>query len=212
MNADERAQQERTLAKLQWLNERRKVDFRGNPSPFEAKKTLQSVEHERRAKARALAGGSDFLPFWHGNTPLALTATRCDYIRAVEDGQPSSSAGVGRCSYGAQAVDPVTGLTEIRLALSWNVPHGTPPAPQGCTDETATIAPAGQQHNASRTQRQPTSGRRMCTHESGRVHDARWGAATQLDAAVAKPPPRRPRNAALHQQNSVRAVHLLHTS
>ncbi|KAG5509178.1 hypothetical protein JKF63_06188 [Porcisia hertigi] len=89
MSPEEREIQERTLAKLQWLNERTKLDFRGNPPPFESKKTLRSVEQAKRVKARALAGGSDFLPFWHGTTPLALDATRSNYIQAGQGAKSS---------------------------------------------------------------------------------------------------------------------------
>lgn len=228
MNPEEREKQEKTLAKLQWLNERVKRDFKGNPPPFEEKKTLQSVAREKKVKARALAGDTDFFPFWHGTTPLALDATRCDYIicDGVENNAPSSTP---RTAYGAQAVDPVSGLTEVQLALSWSVPHTQPPPrlPQ-CVVAAgdATSMKSGRPMKVTRdapymrsltpeersaAYRQHILEHPKCTLESFHTHRNRWLNSTQLGDPVAKPK-RAQHETALDRQNSVRAVYLLRTS
>ncbi|AYU77574.1 hypothetical protein, conserved [Leishmania donovani] len=221
MNPDEREAQERTLAKLQWLNERSKLDFRGNPAPFETKKTLRSVEQAKRAKARSLAGTSDFLPFWHGTAPLALDATRSNYIQ-VDQGSKPSCMGSARASYGAQAVDPSTGLTEVQLALSWSVPHPAVSKSRGAVGMSRGGASARGRCDSSYLQSLSPEERATacrayllehpkCTPESFQAHRSRWAASTQLSAPIVKLPPKRPQNAALQRPNSVRVVHLLHS-
>ncbi|KPA75022.1 hypothetical protein ABB37_08712 [Leptomonas pyrrhocoris] len=217
MNPEEREKQEKTLAKLQWLSERVKPDFKGNPSPFETKKTLRSVEQAKKAKARTLAGDTDFLPFWHGTAPLALDATRSNYI-TCDAVPPCSRSGAQPPAYGAQAVDPVTGLTEIQLALSWSIPHVPPPE----TPRTSYEAPAKVTRDASYMRsltpderaaayRQHILEHPKCTLESSRMHNDRWMSSTQLGEPVAKPK-RAHRNTALDRQNSVRAVYLMRSS
>ncbi|KAK7196461.1 hypothetical protein NESM_000583500 [Novymonas esmeraldas] len=222
MNPEERESQERTLAKLQWLNERCKVDFRGNPPPFETQKTLKSVEHSRRARARALAGGTDFLPFRHGTKPLALDATRSDYIRVDHPAAPPCGESA-RAPYGAQAIDPATGLTEVQLALSWSTPHPaaaqarcTPPGPP---EFPATSVKYDVRYLQTLSPKERTAALRAqllehpkCTPEGTRAHHARWAASSQLSTPIASPPPRHPPNAALRQRNSIRVVHLLRSS
>ncbi|GET87350.1 hypothetical protein, conserved [Leishmania tarentolae] len=221
MNPTERETQERTLAKLQWLNERSKLDFRGNPSPFETKKTLRSVEQAKRVKARKLAGTSDFLPFWHGTAPLALDATRSNYIQAPQDSKPSCSGAV-RATYGAQAIDPSTGLTEVQLALSWSVPHHVASKSHGAAEMRRDRAPPRVLCDPSYLQSLSPEERAAacraylldhpkCTPESSRAHHSRWAASTQLSAPIVKLPSRRQQNAALQRPNSVRVVHLLHS-
>lgn len=220
MNPEEKEKQEKTLAKLQWLNERTKPDFKGNPSPFETKKTLGSVEQQKKTKARALAGDTDFLPFWHGTTPLALDATRCDYIKVGETPQCAPQ----RPSYGAQAIDPVTGMTEVQLALSWSVPHAAPSAPfrtrSSHTDRhqlppkvardapyLRSLAPT----ERAAAFRQQILEHPKCTLEGTQAHQERWRNSTQLGDPVARPT-RPAHNAALNRRNSVRAVHLLRST
>ncbi|CAM42172.1 conserved hypothetical protein [Leishmania braziliensis MHOM/BR/75/M2904] len=221
MNPEKEAQ-EKTLAKLQWLNERSKVDFRGNPPPFETKKTLRSVEQAKRAKARTLAGESDFLPFWHGTTPLALDATRSNYIQ-VDQGSKSYSRGSSRATYGAQAIDPSTGLTEVQLALSWSVPHPAVSQPHSYAEMSTDGAPSRVRCDALYLQSLSPQERATayrthmlehpkCTPDSSRVHHSRWAASTQLSAPIVKLPLQRPQNSALQRRNSVRVVHLLHSS
>lgn len=220
MNPEEKEKQDKTLAKLQWLNERVKQDFKGNPAPFEIKKTLRSVEQEKKAKARALAGDVDFLPFWHSTKPLALEATRCDYI--VCDRDTSSAAPPKQRTYGGQVVDEATGLTEVQLALSWSVPHPTPallrrstaacaaaPAPRVTRDASYMRSLTPQERAAA--YRQHILEHPKCTLESSRTHHDRWRNSTQLGEPVAKPK-RALHNTALDRQNSVRAVHLLRSS
>jgi hypothetical protein len=213
MNPEEKEKQEKTLAKLQWLNERVKQDFKGNPSPFETKKTLRSVEQEKKAKARALAGDTDFLPFWHSVRPLALDATRSDYI--VCDG--AGAAPPSRAAYGVQAVDPATGLTEVQLALSWSAPHVPPPQHPRASAvvERPMQVTRDASYMRSLTPEERTAAYRhhilehpKCTLESSRAHNTRWLNATQLGEPVAKPR-RFVHNTALDRQNSVRAVHFL---
>ncbi|KPI88515.1 hypothetical protein ABL78_2411 [Leptomonas seymouri] len=217
MNSEEKEKQEKTLAKLQWLNERAKLDFKGNASPFEVKKTLRFVEQEKKAKARALAGDTDFLPFWHGATPLALDATRSNYIKCDETLQCSRS-GAQRPAYGAQAVDPATGLTEVQLALSWNVPHAPPPQPPRASN----VVPAKVKHDAfylrslTPEERSAAYRRHLIEHprhtlEISRTHQDRWINSTQLGEPVARPK-RAPHNSALDCQNTVRSVYLLRSS
>lgn len=224
MNSEEKEKQDKTLARLQWLNERVKPDFRGNPPPFEAKKTLRSVEQRRRASVRARVGDTDFLPFWHGATPLALDATRCDYIQPENPAPCSRSGAPQRPPYGAQAIDPATGLTEVQLALSWNVPHAPSTLPvrtsfsQIDSGRLSTRVTRDASYMRSLTPaeraavcRQHALEHPMRTLESSRTHDNRWRAATQLGDPVVKP--RRPlHNTALEGQNSIRVVHILRST
>lgn len=223
MNTEERERQEKILAKLQWLNERSKRDFKGNPPPFEEKKTLKSVESQRRQVARALAGDTDFLPFWHGPTELALDATRTDYLKGLE-GCEFKKQDTPKRTFGGQLIDSKTGLTEVQLALSWNVPHESQTTVSAAAHSdkglstTAIKTRRGEMYIRSLPPRERAAAFRAhilehpkCVTESASMHRRRWVDTTQLGVPIAPPPPR-PQNTALKQHNSIRLVHMLSNS
>lgn len=85
MSGGDRALEEKLIAELDWLVERSKRDYKGNPFPFEKRKNRQLVEEERRKVASKLAGDSDFLPFWHGQKSLAEDAVPLHHLCGVHN-------------------------------------------------------------------------------------------------------------------------------
>ncbi|CCW65325.1 unnamed protein product [Phytomonas sp. EM1] len=116
-NADE---QESLLSRLHWLIERSKNDFKGNPPPFEQPKDRKLVEREKQRRANVLAAPERFLPFHHAPKPLALDATRIDYLKGV-DNTKFRTILLRKENSTKQKVDPETGLIEIQAALCWNI-------------------------------------------------------------------------------------------
>lgn len=199
-NPEEDKKQEQTLAKLQWLIERCKLDFKGNPSQFEHSKTQKSVEKQRQQRINALAGGEEFLPFWHGTTPLALDVVRSDYLKGInnEKFERKSDPNYNRSR---QRIDPESGMEEIRCALTWNSSPKTAQATQKVEyASTVTAQPYSRGRvDAHTINSLPPNERASAfredllahpkhTFQSASGHRCRWQSGTQLGEIMAPPP------------------------
>jgi hypothetical protein len=132
--------QERLAAKLKWLVNRAKPDFKGNQPAFVAPKTLKSVAQAKKQEEAKLAGEADFRPFSHGKVPLGFIATkpaiykgsgthlRQDQTEGERDGAAELVVVTERTqrdenhpnhnSY-HQRLDPETHKPEMYSALTW---------------------------------------------------------------------------------------------
>lgn len=90
--SQERAREEKLLGKLQWLTERSKRDYKGNPPPFENRKTRQTVEADRQRIEAKRAGDTRFRPFWHGPPTLAEDAARLSHLHGCVSDKFSAPA------------------------------------------------------------------------------------------------------------------------
>jgi hypothetical protein len=127
-----REMQERLSAKLKWLVNRAKPDFKGNQPAFVPPKTLQSVVRAKKVEESKLAGEADFLPFSHGKVPLGLIATKpaisknsarlrqntAERDEMVAEGEPVDENHPNHNTY-HQRLDPATRKPEMYSALTW---------------------------------------------------------------------------------------------
>eukprot|EP00796_Vickermania_ingenoplastis_P001267 gene1267-725_t len=109
------SEDEKLLTKLQWLNERSRRDYKGNPPPFEQRKTRRTVNAARRNEERQMAGEGRFLPFWHGQTPLAADAAPSSHLHGCINEKFSTPR-------------PNAEDGGVRSCLVWN--SNPPPPPQ----------------------------------------------------------------------------------
>lgn len=107
-------EEQKLLAKLDWLTERAKRDYKGNPPPFEKGKTRQGVERALK-KAEAKLGGDlrGFRPFWHGPPQLCEQAVPLRHLKGAEMSQFSRT--------------PRPQGDTVRSCLVWD---GAPPPPK----------------------------------------------------------------------------------
>lgn len=184
MDSEEKEKQDKLIGKLQWLTERSKRDFKGNPPPFETRKTQQTVELEKKRASQLRAGDTDFLPFWHGTRTLALDARRWNYLKGADNSkferpEPQSQR--------YQRVDPESGLTEIQRALCWDVlpSHSSrkpSTAAEGCQPRYP-AEPSPTTAAAARCGRNSQSLQQLLDTRS-----ERWNQGTQLNYEIEKPP------------------------
>ncbi|EPY29002.1 hypothetical protein STCU_01948 [Strigomonas culicis] len=201
-NPEEDKKQEQTLAKLQWLIGRSKLDFKGNPSQFEISKTQKTVEKQRQQRVNAFAAGEEFLPFWHGAAPLALDAVRCDYLKGVDNHKFAQQAEL-HCNRSRQRVDPESGMEEIRRALTWESAPVRPvtesrDASASAAGEVAHAHPRRRldahvinslpPHERAAAFREDILAHPKHTFQSASGHRSRWQSGTQLGEIMAPPP------------------------
>lgn len=111
----QQAQEEKLISKLQWLNERAKRDFKGNPPPFEPRKNRQTVELARKMDHSKRAGDAGFLPFWHGPPNLSQDAVPLRHLHGCDS---SKFRNKQRSSHDSSA--------NVHTCLIWN---SSPPPP-----------------------------------------------------------------------------------
>lgn len=104
MSRSERAVQEKLVSELQWWGEQSKRDYKGNPPPFENRKSRQSVEEEKEKLKSKLAATDDFLPFWHGAPKLAEDAVPLRHLRGSFYGSSSGHNPAKRRTAGTESV------------------------------------------------------------------------------------------------------------
>ncbi|CAD2222009.1 hypothetical protein AGDE_05214 [Angomonas deanei] len=203
--------QEKTLAKLHWLIERTKPDFKGNPYQFEHAKTLKSVEKEREKRKNALAGETEFLPFHHSREPLAMTAVRQSYLKGCDNSKFEAIRQARMLERGKKNAD--TGLSEIQTALTWKEEAPVPYK----FGEVTYVAPQKSTHHRldAFTISNMTPGERVTafredmlahpkhTFESASGHRDRWLSGSQLGELVEKPKQQRGKKLTAHR-NAVR--------
>lgn len=95
MSDHERALQDKLIAELQWWSERSKRDYKGNPPPFEKRKSRQSVEEEQQKIKAKLAADSNFLPFWHGRKNLVEDAVTLRHLHGSHYNNPQAISTAG---------------------------------------------------------------------------------------------------------------------
>lgn len=220
MNPEERERQNKLLSKLDWMTERCQRDFKGNPPPFEHAITMQSVQKKKRQERQTLAGDRDFMPFWRSTTPLAVVATRTDYLHDVDHSKFDATLEKAHQRASHQRIDPETGLTDIQAALCWNAPIRNPrrdPAPATfvsvSSPREATNHRLVNQHLLALPPQERTAAYReelmshpMYTKESVEVHRDRWAHGTQLEGPIIAPPRRRHSGHGAERRNQVRMV------
>ncbi|RNF13824.1 uncharacterized protein Tco025E_06030 [Trypanosoma conorhini] len=121
MTKKETVDQEKALNRLQWLIQRSKVGFKGNPPPFESAKTQKSVALEKKKASARRAGDADFLPFRHGAFTLAEDARPTKHLRGADNSRFERKADVAEVNYYHQRIDNSTGRPEIDSALCWDL-------------------------------------------------------------------------------------------
>ncbi|RNF00673.1 hypothetical protein TraAM80_07520 [Trypanosoma rangeli] len=121
MTKKEGIDQDKSLNRLQWLIQRSKVGFKGNPPPFESLKTQKSVELEKKKASSRVAGDGEFLPFRHGAPSLAEDARPTKHLRGVDNSRFERRADLQEVNYYCQRIDNYTGRPEIESALCWDL-------------------------------------------------------------------------------------------
>ncbi|KEG13901.1 hypothetical protein DQ04_00721030 [Trypanosoma grayi] len=137
----EKEDQNKTLGRLQWLIQRSKVGYKGNPPPFDTLKKQKSVELAKKRAAKELVADVDFLPFRHGGPSLAEDARPSKHLRDVDNTKFEVQANRDDYNYCHQRIDRVTGRPEIVSALCWDlkVENGSPAtAGRSCRNSTET--------------------------------------------------------------------------
>lgn len=195
MSHEHLEKQEKLLSSLQWLIERSKRDFNGNPSQFCQPKNQRSVRLERERRKNAQAADTDFLPFWHTQTPLAVDATTTAYLKNIDN----SKFDTLRQRQITSHREAGTGFSEIQAALCWDV---QPPQQGPMHRNSSFYLPV----HAQRTKRDPYRLNElppferiaalreefllhsMVTESSATRHGDRWCKSTQLSGAAPKRP------------------------
>lgn len=104
MSKSEKAVQEKLVAELQWWGEQSKRDYKGNPPPFENRKSRQSVEEEKEKVKSKLAASEGFLPFWHGAPKLSEDAVPLRHLRGSFYSSSSGRNAARRRTAGSESV------------------------------------------------------------------------------------------------------------
>ncbi|EAN92965.1 hypothetical protein C3747_159g62 [Trypanosoma cruzi] len=117
----ERTYQEKSLNRLQWLIQRSKVGFKGNPCPFEPTKTQKSVALAKKRAADQLAGDTEFLPFCRGVPSLSEDASPTEHLRGVDNSRFERRVDLQELNYHYQRMDKSIGRPEIESALCWDL-------------------------------------------------------------------------------------------
>ncbi|ORC88222.1 uncharacterized protein TM35_000182790 [Trypanosoma theileri] len=131
MSNDAEKQKEKeniSLSRLHWLIQRSKIDYKGNPPPFETPKTQKSVEFAKKRASNERVGDADFLPFWHGTSSLAEEARSAKHLRGVDNHRFQDRIDTRKLNYYHQRLDKSTGIPEIVTALCWDLKIDDPNA------------------------------------------------------------------------------------
>ncbi|KAH9600798.1 hypothetical protein LSM04_006401 [Trypanosoma melophagium] len=110
-----------SLSRLHWLIQRSKIDYKGNPPPFEIHKTQKSVELAKKRASNERVGDAEFLPFWHGSSSLAEDARTSKHLRGADNSKFQERIDAKEINYFHQRLEKSTGIPEIVSALCWDL-------------------------------------------------------------------------------------------